>query len=150
TKQVNGTGPWLLDSFQPGSLLKWKRNPEWHSGPDRPYLDGWEVYVISEPAVRLSQFLGGNLDTLEGVAGADVQKLKDNIKGVQLDAALLGDPVPMSGIAFSGKDPNSPWKDPRVRQAISMAMDRDSMTQAAYDLDKLKSLGVDAQLQWNN
>src|SRR5262249_5233256 len=66
-KVAVGTGPWLFDRATTNSQIVWKRNPDWHLGPERPYLDSWEQYVIGDYATRLTQFLGGNIDTAESI-----------------------------------------------------------------------------------
>jgi len=148
-KVAVGTGAWFLDKTVTGSQLTFKRNPDWHGGPDRPYLDSVEEYTVGDATVNLTQFLGGSLDRLPYVPGNDIERIRSTIKGVQFSLLALGDPVHMSGLAFSGKDTNPPWRDPRVRQAVSMALDRDSMTEAAYEIGKLKRLGIDTKVEWN-
>ena len=45
----------------------------------------------------------------------------------------------------------SPWqKDPRVRQAISQCIDRDSLDELAFEIEKVKKQGFDITVNWNN
>jgi peptide/nickel transport system substrate-binding protein len=148
-KRMVGTGAWLFDAYTPGSVLKFRRNPEWHLGPDTPYLDAVEVYFIAEYATRLQQFLGGNLDEVD-ILGNDLRRVKDTRKDTQIVVRLAS--LPNSYITFAGADqvPNAPWRDPRVRQAISMALDRDAMLDASYNFKEVSQLGFKLDRVWNN
>ncbi|MBI2764792.1 MAG: ABC transporter substrate-binding protein [Chloroflexi bacterium] len=144
-----GTGPWLFDSYQPGTVAKFKRNPDWHLGPDRPYLDSAEINFIPEYATRLNQFLGGNLDEVD-LQGNDLERAQKSVKGMQLFVGQSN--LPASYISFDGNPTaaNAPWRDPRVRKAIAMALDRDAMLDAAYNLKEIEKLNVGAKRRWNN
>jgi peptide/nickel transport system substrate-binding protein len=56
----------------------------------------------------------------------------------------------MGYVGFSGNVPGAPWTDPRVRQAVSLALDRDALLDAVYNLDKLKTQGFQVQYLWHN
>ncbi|MCC7366142.1 MAG: hypothetical protein IT303_17385 [Dehalococcoidia bacterium] len=60
--------------------------------------------------------------------------------------------LPNSYISFQGADlaPNAPWRDPRVRQAVSMALDRDAMLDAAYNMKDIEKLGFTIDRVYNN
>lgn len=145
-QKMVGSGPWIFEQFQPGRSVSFRRNPAWHFGPDRPYLDRAEISIVPEYATRLNQFFGGNLDEID-VNGEDVKRTLDTVKGVQFDVrASTG----LQYVYFSGTEPQAPWKDPRVRQAVSMAIDRDALLDAAFNYDKLIAQGVDLKRVWNN
>ena len=141
-----GSGPYFFKEYRPGSVGIFTRNPEWHLGPDLPYLDGIEQYIIAEPATQLSQFLGGNLDTV-GLQPAGIKRAQESIKGVQLVENGVGN---TRYIVFS-KDAlaDGPVKDVRVRHAISMALNRDQMLDSAYGLPELKGLGITPTYNWD-
>ncbi len=147
-----GTGPWILkDSVQDVSILL-EPNPRSHLAPERPYLGSMEMVEQGDYTNRLTQFLGGNIDYLTGVSGSDLDRVISTVDDVQWFLNPKGDPVPMNGLAFSAESAgraNAPWRDPRVRQAISMAFDRDAMTEAAYDFSKLQKLDPSLELEWN-
>ncbi len=124
-EKVVGSGPWVLVEFVPGRLARFKRHPNWHLGPDRPYIDEVVVNVIPEYATQLSQFLGGNLDWAT-VQGPDLKRVVDTVKGAQI---YERPPYPLSVLNFSPRE--SRWEDERLRWAVSMALDRDAMLDAA-------------------
>lgn len=148
-QQMVGTGPWLFESYTPGSVIKLKRNPEWHRGPDAPYFDRVEINIIPEYATRLSQFLAGNIDEVE-INGTDLERAKNTIKGLQIYVGESN--LPASYITFDGRPSaaNAPWRDPRVRKAISMALDRSAMLDAAYNLKAIEKLEIGAKRRFNN
>ncbi len=74
--------------------------------------------MLPEYSSRVTQFLGGNLDAV-GPDGADVIRIMDGIRGVQL---VTETDRSVTMIWFSGRDPSAPWRDPRVRRVVSMAM----------------------------
>ncbi len=147
-----GTGPWVLkDSVQDVSML-FEGNPLSYIAPERPYLESVESITQGDYTNRLTQFLGGNIDNLTGIGGGDLTRIIDTVDDVQFLLFQRGDPVPMNGLAFSAESAgrtNAPWRDPRVRQAVSMAFDRDAMTEAAYDFSKLQDLDPSIELEWN-
>ncbi|MCC7364111.1 MAG: ABC transporter substrate-binding protein [Dehalococcoidia bacterium] len=148
TKMV-GTGPWVFDSYQPGTVVKFKRNNDWHLGPDAPYFDSVEVNLITEYNTRLTQFLAGNLDEVD-ILGSDLERAQGTVKGLQLFVGQSN--LPASYITFDGSPAaaNAPWRDPRVRKAVSMALDRDAMLDAAYNLKDIEKLNLGAKRRWNN
>ena len=69
----------------------------------------------------------------------------------QIPQAQLTSTVgPTLSFMFFDPDPTSPWKDPRVRQAVSMAINRDDLLELGYNLKKLKEAGLDVQGPWHN
>lgn len=149
TEKMVGTGPFIFEEYQTDNLITYRRNPEWHFGPDAPYFDRIELSVVPEYATRLSQFLGGNIDHIE-LQGNDVQRAVSGIEDLQIFRGMLG--LSWSYISFAGnpEDANQPWRDVRVRRAASMAMDRDGLTEAAYNVSKLQEALPGLTVEWNN
>jgi peptide/nickel transport system substrate-binding protein len=148
-QQLVGSGPWIFEEYQPGSLIRFSRNPDWHHGPDAPYFDSVEYSIVPEYATRFNQFLGGNIDVCD-ILGTDLSRAMDTLTDMQLYVGIAS--LPNSQIAFSPLDrpEESPWSDPRVRRAVSMAFERDQMTEAAYSVSEVQDLGIDVQPRWNN
>ncbi len=149
TKQLVGSGPWIFESYTPGSVIKLRRNDRWHFGPDVPYMDAVEIYIIPEYATRFQQFLAGRLDYVD-VFASDIERLRSGNPSAKLLRALAE--LPVTIIAFSTvQNPSEPWSDPRVRKALSMSLDRDAMLDAAYDFRNLERFGIEGLKRvWNN
>jgi ABC-type transport system substrate-binding protein len=146
TKAI-GSGPWLFKSYTPSVGFKFDRNPAWWNQP-YPLMAGVEYAIIPDYPTRLAQFLAGNTDIVGVDTPDDLGPIKDKIKGVQLYGGIA---QLVAYLYFDGNDPANPWtKDDRVRQAISMAQDRDALLDLGYNLKKLKAAGIDVKGPWNN
>lgn len=139
-----GSGPWLFDSYTVSSSLKFKRNPDWYMD-GFPLMDGVEIAIIPEYANRIAQFRAGNTHGT-GVSAADLVSIKQGIQGVTLEGNLSE----QTSYVYFDSDPAAPWRDERVRQAVSMSLDRDGMNDLAFEVNKLRSAGIDIQSLWNN
>lgn len=144
-KQMIGTGPWVFDSYTPSETFKFRRNPDWHT-KGFPLMDAVEVLIIPNYANRFAQFTAKKLD-LGDPASDDLIPLKQQLA----DAKLIGSvPNLLNWIIFDNL-PDSPWtKDPRVRLAVSMAQDRDGITDLAYNVKKLQAAGLQMEAPWSN
>ena len=148
TKQMIGSGPWIFQSYVPSQGAKYKRNPEWFDkGPQGfPLMDAVDYSIIPEYAAAMAQFRAGNLEALAPQA-QDVVDLKKAIP----NGSYTYYTSPQMNMFFFDNDPAAPWnKDPRVRQAISMSIDRDAVTELLYNLKKLQAGGIDVKGVWNN
>ncbi len=127
SQQAVGVGPWILQESTP-TTISWKRNPNyWNKG--LPYLDGAVLNIIPDTSTQNAQFSAGKIDAF-APAASDVDDLKkSNPK------ASVAEYVPL-GTAFlffyNVTAADSVFKDPRVRQAASMAIDRQGIIDAIY------------------
>jgi peptide/nickel transport system substrate-binding protein len=132
-RRVVGTGPFIWDGNEPSVQWKFKRNPDFHLN-GQPYVDEVRVLVIPDTATQAAQLRAGKLD-LGGVQRQDI----DQFKKAQPDAKITTYYTPfVAAMWFDVTKP--PFNDERVRQAASMALDRDGMIKALYD----------GQGEWNN
>lgn len=145
TKTMVGSGPWIFQEYKPASFLKFRRNPAWHFGPDVPYLDGIEMYVITDPATQLNQFLGGSLDVIGGSSG-QLPQVTSAIKDVQV--VIEEGSNSYGHLVFSLDDAGAPYLDPQVRQAVSMAIDRDALIEATYEVTTVQAMGYKVSPRW--
>ncbi|MGD9890543.1 MAG: ABC transporter substrate-binding protein [Dehalococcoidia bacterium] len=139
-----GSGPWIMENYTPSVGFKFKRNPEWHDS-GFPLMDGVNVSIVKEYASGLAQFQSGGLDTY-GVNATDIVDLKKQLPETQLVGQLS---VSLYQFYFDG-NPNAPWRDERVRQAMSMALDRDAILDLAYNVKNLRAGGIEVKDVWNN
>ena len=114
-----GTGPWIFRQWEKGVALRWDRNPTWFDGP-APYYARIEASVNNDPQRILSALQTGDLDMslLNGPSYEEAKKKLDP-KGYEAFPQNLV----QNGLYFNFD--NKPWGDKRVRQALSMALDRD-------------------------
>jgi peptide/nickel transport system substrate-binding protein len=128
TKVVIGSGPFILDNYQPDVALTYKKNPDWFDKP-RPYVDSQRTAIIADAAQQLAQFTAGNLDELN----IDVNSL-DTAKRANPNAVKVTTPYPNSYQLYGHMDdPASAFGDIRVRHALSLAIDREAIGKAVFD-----------------
>ena len=135
TGQDGGSGPFTLSDYVPGSHLevaRWAEYPgstlPFQSNQGPPYLDGIRWVDVKEPATRAQELEAGNIDALHGPAFADVQRLKDNPDFNVIENLS-------SGHYFMGLNharTNLGFNDPRVREAISHAIDREAIVNSVF------------------
>ena len=135
-----GAGPWLLERLEPAVQVRWRANPRYFlTGVDRralPYAEALVEKIIPEDATATAQFNAGELDILE-VASNDLLAIQDAVPEAQITA------FPQHGFSFMGFSgrPGQPFRDLRVRQAFSMALDRRALSDVSYDTDRLEEAG---------
>ena len=127
-KTLIGSGPFVLENAQPDVAYTYKRNPDWFEKP-RPYLDGLRIAIIPAAAQQLAQFTAGNLDHLEFRLPFDLATARQNSPKATVIRVSYG---PANQLFFQLGDPTSVFQDIRVRRALSMAIDRESISQAVY------------------
>ena len=124
-----GTGPFMLDEWIPGTSIKFVRNPDyWMEG--KPYLDGVEYYEISDIMTQNAALLAGGPDAIDMFASSNIEQVYTLIQmGTDHDTSYMRG----SGtfvVGPSSANPDSPFADLRVRQAVSFAIDRESIVDA--------------------
>lgn len=115
-----GTGPFRLAEYVPDSHLKLERHKGyWKKG--QPYLDGINIRIIKDESARLSAIRAGAVD-ISYVTAVNAPALKQdkNLVLVEGDNVFFG----MTLAQFIPNDSKAPFNDKRVRQAMSLAIDR--------------------------
>ena len=122
--QPIGTGPFTIADFQPGVKVTLERNEAyWQEG--LPYLDAIDVRIIPDESVRRSALVSGDVDWTISVPAQSVEELRAR------DDVVI-DEVPAGAYWYIGVNTErEPLNDPRVRQAIAYAINRDNVAAAA-------------------
>jgi ABC-type transport system substrate-binding protein len=126
---VIGSGPFMFTNIQPDVAYSYKKNPDWHLKP-QAYVDTLKIAIIPAVPQQLAQFAAGQLDELQIQNPNDVQTVQQQNPKASFYRVAYGGPNPLY---FQMGDPASPFRDLRVRQAISMAIDRDAISKAIYN-----------------
>jgi peptide/nickel transport system substrate-binding protein len=115
-----GTGPWMLERYEPNVRLTFVRNPNYFL-PGLPYADGIEVTVDEDPSSRLAAWIAGKYDFAPEY-GQCVRRLDlDVAKGRKPNLKTQDFTVLFSGITMMKLD-REPFKDVRVRRALAQSM----------------------------
>ena len=120
---VRGNGPWQVEEYVPSSRIIWRRNPDYYV-KDRPFPDKVERPIIVDYAQLLAQFRAGNVWTTVARQEDVVTTKKDVPKTLLRQAEVFGTGI--SPVITFGYEGDSPFKDTRMRQALSMLIDRDA------------------------
>ncbi len=126
---ANGTGPFVLEAYEPGARTVLVRNTEWWGLAEEPHnIDRVVFTAVADPARRVAALLAGEIDFLHDPPFAELDRLAST-PGVRLEQTMefrtiffgldQGSPeLPSSNI--KGKNP---FADLRVRQAVYQAID---------------------------
>jgi peptide/nickel transport system substrate-binding protein len=123
-----GTGPFLLERYEPNVKTVFKRNPDYFR-EGQPYVDGVEWLVVDDPSSALAMYRTGQVDCGAwhwwSVRQEDLESLKKTHPHL-----LYQDFVsPVSHAVYMRTD-QAPFSDVRVRRAISQAIDRQGIIEA--------------------
>jgi peptide/nickel transport system substrate-binding protein len=130
-----GTGPYIFDSYRPNVGMTLVRNPNYFL-PGLPYIDRIEMSVDEDNASRMAAFLSGKYDLGWEFPGTinrtDWVQIKDSLKQKRPNLKTLEFPSNvMSHISM--RTDGKPFSDVRVRQAISLAIDRQGILDATAE-----------------
>ena len=122
-ESVVGTGPWMLERYEPGSRLRFVRNPNcFYSG--LPYVDSVELTINPDENAAFAAFLAGKLDFAPEygmtLRRGDVAAAKKRLGHWWLPLQTREFLVP-SGRITAMKLDQDPFKDVRVRRALALA-----------------------------
>lgn len=135
-RAVIGAGAYKLKSYQAGSKLILERNFEYAG--KTPKWDKVTFRFIPDDAARVAGLLGGDLDLIDFVGPSFVDRLRNdkkfNVATGPSDRVIYLIPDTERDVSpfISDKDGNplkkNPFKDKRVREAMTIAIDRDAIT----------------------
>jgi peptide/nickel transport system substrate-binding protein len=131
-----GSGPYRLREYVPGDRVVLERHDAWWGGPPEPWTRV-AFRVVANGAARVAALRAGDVALIEAVPARDAAAL-----GRDPDFAVAR--APSTRLIYLGLDQRSdtapgladaqgraldrnPLKDPRVRRALSLAIDRDAL-----------------------
>jgi peptide/nickel transport system substrate-binding protein len=127
-KVAIGSGPYLLDNAQPDVAYTYKK---WADYWDKSlgHVDNVKLAIVPDPQQQLAQFSAGNIDELVLGTPDDLATAQQRNPKAQLFTEPNASSTPMY---FALSDPTGPFQDIRVRRALSMAVDRQTLSKVIY------------------
>lgn len=136
-KNINGTGPFKFVEHQPGNFVSGKRFDSYHH-KGQPLLDGFKAISAPKGAVRV-QAIRGNRAGIE-FRGFSPKNRDDLVKA-------LGDKIKVQEsdwncvLIYTPNQKRKPFDNPKVRQALSLSVDRWGGAQHLSRIAIVKSVG---------
>ncbi len=132
-KTMVGAGPWMFENYEPGVVIKFKKNPDyWMKG--QPYIDAVDLRIIKDEGAALAQFQSGRVDLNVVGPGSfnrqDIAVLKQSVPKATYLNYEYSSHATMGFVPFYV--PKTPSQDERVRQAVSMMIDRDAIVKTLW------------------
>ncbi|MGH7265818.1 MAG: ABC transporter substrate-binding protein, partial [Candidatus Rokuibacteriota bacterium] len=122
-----GSGPYQLDSWEPGQQIVTVRNPgSWKGFASRTPLEAAVGRVINEPSTQRLMLERGDLDVCQITSVDDIPSLQRNA-----DVVVQADPTILRQYYCFLNTKKGPTADKNVRQAIAWAYDYEAHNQLA-------------------
>ena len=119
-KRVIGSGPFIFERFEKGVQVTAKRNPNYYF-EGTPYIDDLALLVIPEDATAVAGLRAKSID-ITGLSASDRKAVAASDPAIDLLE------YPQNQLYFMYWQLDAPpFNDIRVRQAVSLALDRDEM-----------------------
>jgi ABC-type transport system substrate-binding protein len=122
TKMV-GSGPYIHSEYQTGVSLSYRKNPDYYDKPF-PYLDELKTFIVTDTAKRVADFSARSVDLTWLFLPDERDQLKRNRPDAQSD-----EQQGIGGYIYLRTD-RPPFNDKRVRQAMSMGLNRKALRDA--------------------
>lgn len=124
-KNPIGTGAFKFVKYEPKNSITFVRNPDYYES-GKPYLDGMNWRIISDTSALTTALVSGGAD-FTNVVPPQNWKQVESAPGFVTESVL--------GSSYNWLLPNNsrkPFTDPRVRQAISYALNRENLVKGGF------------------
>ncbi|QCR32678.1 ABC transporter substrate-binding protein [Lysinibacillus sp. SGAir0095] len=128
-----GTGPFVLEKWEDNVQATYSKNPNYYE-EGKPYLDEVIYKVVPDQASRIAAFRTGQADSIGGLAPEQLAQLQKTNPDTEIFEALFATQEQL----YMNME-REPFNDLKVRKAISMAVDRQSMVDAIYGGGEISS-----------
>jgi peptide/nickel transport system substrate-binding protein len=143
-----GSGPFVLEEFNKGQFARFEANPHFWGG--RPAVDKVVLRKFNNPDAMVAALKTGELDAAEDLPSSGFHELENDPNIVTIE----GYQGAMGEIAINGGDglkkPHPALADPKVREAIGHAIDRETIVNRALEglATPAQTLSVSPDPKW--
>ncbi|MCH8893153.1 MAG: ABC transporter substrate-binding protein [Chloroflexi bacterium] len=128
----SGSGPFILEEYQRGNFYKVSKNENYFK-EGRPFFDGIDHFIITDTGTLIAQFKADQLDMSNGgftnLSPTQAFELEADTNGAIRPVAVS--PSADWGLMMNVK--KEPFNDPRVREAIQLAIDYQQWNSLVFD-----------------
>jgi peptide/nickel transport system substrate-binding protein len=100
---------------------------------DKVFIDRITYLPIVDATVRLANLRSGSLDMIERVLATDIKTVRDNPRLRLSKAVSIGWFALLVNVANGPASDNPLGKDPRVRRAFDLSLDRETINQVVFN-----------------
>ena len=131
SRNANGTGPYQIKLWEPDKRILFAANAAWWDK-----LQGNATEVIYTPiksdATRIAALLSGDVDLVTDLPTQDVARLRTEpklkvLEGHEVRTIFIGMDQHSDELKYSSVKGKNPFKDLRVRKALNLAVDRETI-----------------------
>jgi len=131
SRNVMGTGSYRILSWQPEQRIMMARNDLWWD-KSKGNIQQVVYTPIKSEATRVAALLSGDVDMLTDIPTQDVERLRTDKKlrvvdGPEVRTIFLAPDIGSAELKYSNVKGKNPFADKRVRQALSLAIDREAI-----------------------
>ena len=125
--KANGTGPFKVESHEPGVKTVFKPNPNWWGKAQHNFTEVI-FQTIKADATRVAALLSGEIDMMDPVPLQDVERVNASanakvMAGPEIRTIFLNMDQVRDELLYSDVKGKNPFKDVRVRKAFYQAID---------------------------
>ena len=119
-----GTGPFQLVAYQKDAVIRYKAHPDYWAG--KAAIDDLVFAITVDPSVRWQKLQAGECHVMPYPNPADLEAMRadPNVELLEQEGLNVG------YLAFNAE--KAPFTDKRVRQALTMAIDKQAILDAVF------------------
>ncbi len=134
---IVGSGAFVVDEVQPGALISGKKYEDYHV-EGKPYLDGFQAIFAKKQSLRVQAIRGGRADIeFRGFP----PKSRDDLVAALGDKITVQESTWNCNLSVSLNHGYEPFQDPRVRKALTLAIDRWGGSKYLSQIAIMKTVG---------
>jgi len=143
--ETRSGGPWMLKEFQRSVKFEYRKNPHYWDA-NNVLLDGFDQPIIPEYAAGMAQFRAKRVWSF-AARQEDIIQTKKDLPELAIDYDEFARPINQ---IFWGYQPDSPFRDERVRQAVSLMLDRDAYIDSFANISQFQKEGYPTEVRYNS
>lgn len=124
-KRPIGTGPYVVAEFLPDDSVRLVRNDEFFGEPAK--LDSIRLVKTADPTAAVNSLRSGDISVLWSMPASDAAQFEGDTA-----VSLLTPRTPSQWPSWEMDNSAPPFDNPKARQAVAYATDRQAILEAAY------------------